>query len=207
MTRARWWVAGLASAAVACLVVAALLGPSRGAPTVGPVEQVAPVLPSASAVPVLPDGRGRAGSTTPRRLTIPAIGVSTSLVRLGLQRDGSVEVPGDPEDAGWFDRGPVPGREGSSVLLGHVDSVDGPAVFARLRELEHGARFAVELTSGRTVRFKVRIVRTYRNADFPAEKVYADHGHRSLNLVTCGGSYDPALGGYQSNVVVYAWRA
>jgi LPXTG-site transpeptidase (sortase) family protein len=207
VTRVLWWAAGLAAAAVACLAVAALLGPERGAPSVAPAAQVAPVGPSASPVLVLPDRPVRTSSTTPRRLQIPAIGVSTSLVHLGLQPDGSVEVPGDPDSAGWFDRGPVPGREGSSVLLGHVDSVTGPAVFARLGELRRGASVAVELTSGRTVLFRVRTVRTYPNAEFPAEKIYADHGHRSLNLVTCGGTYDAARGGYQSNVVVYAWRA
>jgi hypothetical protein len=38
----------------------------------------------------------------PARLEIPAIGVSTPLVRLGLLADGTMEVPRDYGVAGWF---------------------------------------------------------------------------------------------------------
>ena len=71
----------------------------------------------------------------PVELSIPRIEVSTRLMGLGLEKDGSVEVPENAEVAGWFRRGPPPGSPGSSVILGHVDSLSGPAVFFRLREL------------------------------------------------------------------------
>jgi hypothetical protein len=140
----------------------------------------------------------------PVRLWIPAIGVSHRLLRLGLNADGTVQVPA-PRDAaypGWFALGPVPGELGSSVILGHVDSLDGPAVFYQLRFLTHGDRVDVALRDGAVAHFAVRRVHTYPNAAFPARKVYAPQGYAALNLVTCGGSYDPQTG-YQSNVVVY----
>ena len=98
----------------------------------------------------------RAGrSPTPVRLAIPGIGVDTRLVRLGLNDDGTVEVPTVPETAGWFDLGTVPGRRGSAVILGHVDSVDGPAVFADLSTLRSADRVQVVLSDGGIVAFEV----------------------------------------------------
>lgn len=131
--------------------------------------------------------------------------MSTDLVRLGLQPDRTVEVPGDPARAGWFEEGPPPGTLGAAVLLGHVDSVEGPAVFYRLAQLRPGDRIAVRLSDASTVRFAVRRVVTYVNDDFPAEEVYGGDAHRrQLNLVTCGGWYDADLGGWQGNVVVFS---
>jgi sortase (surface protein transpeptidase) len=140
----------------------------------------------------------------PAHLTIPAIGGATDLVRLGLQPDRTVEVPADADRAGWFEEGPAPGQTGSSVVLGHVDSAAGPAVFHRLAELGPGDRILVRMDDGSVARFAVRRVATYANADFPAQEVYAGSpGQPALNLVTCGGWYDAARGGWQGNVVVF----
>lgn len=147
----------------------------------------------------------RRNALVPVRLEVRAIGVSTRVVRLGLTPDHTVEVP-DADDAGWFQRGPTPGARGSAVILGHVDSARGPAVFARLQELRPGDRVSVERAGGSTASFVVERSVLYANADFPAARVYADRGGRRLNLVTCGGSYDSSRGGYQSNLVVYTRR-
>lgn len=140
----------------------------------------------------------------PVQLLIPTIGVSARVTRLGLNPERTVEVPSDPAATGWYRLGPRPGAEGSAVILGHVDSVDGPAVFYRLRYLAPGDRIVVRATDGTTARFRVTEVATYPNDEFPAERVYGPHGHRhALQLVTCGGDYDPESG-YQANVVVYS---
>jgi sortase (surface protein transpeptidase) len=142
---------------------------------------------------------------TPTGLSIPGIGVDTDLVRLGLNDDDTVEVPGNPRRAGWFSEGTVPGQRGSSVILGHVDSTRGPAVFYRLRELARGDRILVRMSDGSSTHFRVARVVTYPNDEFPAQRVYAGTpGRATLNLVTCGGAYDAHAGGYQANVVVYA---
>ena len=137
-------------------------------------------------------------------LSIPAIDVRADVIRLGQHKDGTVEVPGNPAEAGWFQLGPPPGAAGSSVILGHLDSMSGPAVFYRLTELRPGDRLTVGLDDGTSVEFRVHSIRTYANADFPAKKVYGKQGRSQLNLVTCGGAYDSSRGGYQANVVVNA---
>ena len=144
-------------------------------------------------------------SPSPVGLTIPAIKVASSVSRLGLNKDKTVEVPKDPDDAGWYSKGPIPGQNGSSVILGHVDSKTGPAVFYRLKNLDPGDQIAVKLSDNTVAHYRVARVAQYANRDFPAVKVYAGSPDRpALNLVTCGGKYDRDAGGYQSNVVVYA---
>ena len=140
--------------------------------------------------------------SAPVFLVVPAIGLSTKLSRLGLNADGTVEVPTDPNEPGWFHLGPTPGQLGSSVLLGHVDSRTGPAVFFHLRQLSPGDEVIVVLADHLRERFTVRSVSTYDKARFPARRVYGATSHRSLNLVTCGGAFDSATGSYVANVVV-----
>ncbi|ANH36625.1 Sortase family protein [Nocardioides dokdonensis FR1436] len=175
-------------------VVPASTAASTVAPTLDPTLDPTP---AATVTPV------QATVPRPVRLDIPAISVSTSLERLGLQADGTVEVPRIADNAGWFQLGTPPGGAGSSVILGHVDSTDGPAVFAGLKDLRAGHEVRVGRTDGSTVTFRVVSVETYPNAEFPADEVYGRLDGRRLNLVTCGGAYDSSKGGYQSNVVVY----
>ena len=165
------------------------------------VEEAVSALPLAG-----PRGPSTQVVARPVKLGVPRLDLATRLMELGLQADGSVEVPRDAAVAGWFRRGPTPGMLGSSVILGHVDSMTGPGVFFGLSRLERGDPITVELDDGSIVRFEVRSVRTYLNADFPAQKVYGSHGRSELNLVTCGGAYDADLGGYQANVVVNALK-
>jgi hypothetical protein len=175
-----------------------LIGSSNEPPPVITITTSGPTEPTDTALPLK-----KATVAPPVHLTIPAIDVSTSLMRLGLQPDKTVEVPSDPDLAGWYDLGAPPGALGSAVILGHVDSASGPAVFYRLKELRRGQRLSVRRRNGSVVEFEVTSVATYPNALFPAQRVYAAQGRRRLNLVTCGGAYDSSLGGYQSNVVVY----
>lgn len=116
-------------------------------------------------------------------------------------------MPTDFAEPGWFHPGPSPGQVGSAVILGHVDSHQGPAVFYLLRFLKADDRIAVSLADGRVAHFKVRKVATYPNEQFPARKVYGSHGYSGLQLVTCGGEFDIETDSYLSNVVVYTTLA
>jgi sortase (surface protein transpeptidase) len=143
---------------------------------------------------------------TPRpvSLLIPSIGVRTPLIELGITADGSIEVPSDPAAAGWYTRSPRPGAIGSSIILGHVDSLAGPAVFFRLAHLRPGARVLVRRTNGTLAVFGVYAVRSYDKSHFPTAAVYGPAPDPELRLVTCGGVFDQRLKSYLSNVVVYA---
>ena len=142
----------------------------------------------------------------PVHLVIPAIDVDAALMPLGLNADGTVMVPpvepGAP--AGWYRHRASPGEPGPAVLLGHVDSHQGPAVFSRLAALQPGDAITVRRADGSTVAFAVDSVRTHPKSEFPTEAVYGGTVEPALRLVTCGGAFDPIERTYLSNVVVYA---
>ncbi|MFJ3667796.1 class F sortase [Streptomyces sp. NPDC090106] len=144
----------------------------------------------------------------PVRLRIPAIGVDTPVIVLGLAADGTVEVPPitDHDRAGWYRYSPVPGRTGPSVFLGHVTvGRYGDGVFRRLARLRAGDRVVARLEDGTEPEFTVTRVRTVAKADFPTEEVYGDVERPELRLITCGG---PRTGAeYRDNVIVFAERA
>jgi len=152
--------------------------------------------PSVGVDPVVP-------RPAPVALRIPAIGVDVSLSTLGLNADHTVQVPTDFQQAGWFGLGPTPGQTGSAVILGHVDSYTGPAVFFRIRTLRAGDQVNVSLADGAIAHFQVSAVAMYAKDQFPAQQVYAPHGDSALQLVTCGGTFDTHTRSYLSNIVAY----
>jgi Sortase domain len=143
----------------------------------------------------------------PTRLRIPLIQVDSGLQALGLAPDSTIEVPPDARVAGWWSGGPRPGQPGPAVVVGHVDSRTGPAVFYRLDELKPGDELFVDRADGTSARFVVTAVDRYEKALFPSELVYYPTLEPKLRLVTCGGPFDPATGHYRDNVVVFADQA
>jgi sortase (surface protein transpeptidase) len=141
----------------------------------------------------------------PMRLEIPAIGVSSPMVRLGLNPDRTMQVPGDFQVAGWFTGGPQPGQLGPAVA-GHVDSRTGPAVFYRLRDLRPGDQVRVVRADRLAVRFQVESLASYPKRSLPDEAVYGATTAPALRLVTCAGSFDRERHSYRDNLVVSAVR-
>ncbi len=157
--------------------------------------------------PVVLAAQAPTAAAVPLRVRVPAIGVDSALIGLGLDAGGALETPGDPDLAGWYGQGPVPGDVGPAVLAGHVDSRVGPAVFARLRELSPGDEVLVDRSDGTTARFAVDRVERYPKDAFPTAAVYGPTADAQLRLVTCGGAFDRSAGSYEDNVVVFATAA
>jgi sortase (surface protein transpeptidase) len=143
-------------------------------------------------------------TAAPVALTIPAIGVRTKLVYLGLNSDGTLQVPSSTAVAGWYTGSPRPGATGAAVIAGHVDSRAGLGVFFWLRTLRPGDRVYVARADGTLAVFTVTSVRTYAKDQFPTAAVYGPVPDAELRLITCGGTFDRPLGRYLSNVVVFA---
>jgi hypothetical protein len=153
----------------------------RGAPPPGPIT--APLSP-------------------PAEITIPALGLAQQLVPLEVQ-ESELQTPEGYGDIGWWRGGPKPGSSGAAVVVGHVDSPQGPAVFYQLAGLSPGAEISVLREDGSTAVFAVDRVERYSREDFPSDLVYRRDGQAGLNLLTCGGRYDAAVGQYEDNVVVF----
>lgn len=142
----------------------------------------------------------------PVSLTIPLIGVQTKLLTLGLTSTGTLQVPllSQAGVAGWYKGSPRPGSIGSAIIVGHVDTTSGPAVFDRLDQLTRGNKIYVKRADGTLVEFRVTSVQTYLKDHFPTEDVYGPVPDPELRLITCGGAWDYATHHYLSNTVVYA---
>lgn len=139
------------------------------------------------------------------RVMAPTGGIDSEVRPVGVAPDGQMALPDDPAVLGWYRHGPAPGEGlGSVVVAGHLDSSRfglGPLV--GLREVEVGDPVGVVRADGTRDDYTVVDVRRYDRQALPAE-LFARTGPERLRLVTCGGEYLPAEGGYQQNLVVTA---
>lgn len=148
----------------------------------------------------------RMGFAIPTRIRIPSIGVNAPLVKITTDRRGRLQVPplSRPGVAGWYVGGASPGQIGPAVIVGHMDTRTGPAVFYRLRKIKRGARVYVDRRDGSTAVFQVRKRIRVPKTAFPTDKVYGDIRNSGLRLITCGGAFDNRTRHYRDNVIVFA---
>ena len=184
-------------------------GPAGDDPT-DPVTD-APTDPSQT-VPEDGDGdlievQGDSVVRRPRSVRIPSLGITSSLDRLAVVSDGTLERPPEWDVAGWYAQGPKPGETGPAVIAGHVDSPTGPAVFTGLDALAPGDEIEVDDVDGTTLTFVVDRLASAPKDSFPTEAVYGQTPDSELRLITCSGAYVSDRGGYQDNLIVYATMA
>ncbi|NEB77947.1 class F sortase [Streptomyces sp. SID14478] len=139
------------------------------------------------------------------RVRIPAIRVDAPVTQVGLDAEGWVDAPPpeDPNLAGWFTGAVSPGEKGTAVVVGHVDNMQGPAVFYGLGSLKKGNHVEIRRKDGRTAVFEVYGIDVYEKANFPGKKVYGSNGTPELRVITCGGGFSKQSG-YDGNVVAFA---
>lgn len=161
--------------------------------------------PAAAPTPVPVPGTSAPGPHyAPLRIQIPAISAAAPIDPLGLNRDGTLAVPTDFGRAGYYTGRPVPGATGPAIIVAHVDSKSGPAVFKRLRELKPGNEVVVTRADRSDVIFVVDRVESHPKNRFPTNAVYDPTPDATLRLITCGGSFDRRAGHYRDNVIAYA---
>jgi hypothetical protein len=206
----------LALSGVTCIGVAVTHQQHPRQPPLATVDSLGPTAPRAASGshplgltkpvarvvgPVLP-------ASAPVAIDIPAIGVHSPMQSLGQNPDGSLQVPapGTPRynQAGWYRYSPTPGALGPAVIVGHLDSVNGPSVFFRLGSLRPHDTVLIRRADGSVAVFTVDQVRRYPKSNFPTQIVYGNTNHAALRLITCGGPIDPATGHYRDNIVVLA---
>jgi Sortase domain len=175
-------------------------GAEPSASSAAPVPAAAPTAPAVVAVTAPPDR----GDLRPTEVRLPTLNVRSALVDLDVGPDGALQPPADPDVAGWYVRGALPGLPGPTVIAGHVDSRSGPAVFYRLDRLAVGDRVEVTRSDGQVFAYRVATVETYPKDAFPTARVYGPTPAPELRLITCGGDFDRSIGHYEDNVIVTA---
>ncbi|MBY8873239.1 class F sortase [Micromonospora sp. PLK6-60] len=189
----------LVVATVMALIVA-MLGVERfTGVNVLPEQLSAGLRPPPRKFPVLP-------ASPPTNLTIGKIGLRAPVHPVGIARDGSIDVPATAraQEAGWYDQGPTPGQYGPAVIVGHVDTTTGPAVFHDLKSLADGDRVEVTRQDRSVAEFEVTEIRRYGKERLPVDEIYGDFSRPNLRLITCGGRWVGGETGYADNLVVYA---
>jgi hypothetical protein len=179
--------------------------PSPSPPAAPVATSSAVALPS-SASSSAPSATSAAPVGTLRavELRLPTVDVRSALVELDVGPDGALQAPEDPDVAGWYVRGAVPGEPGPTVIAGHVDSYVGPAVFYKLDQLAPGDRVEVTRSDGRVFAYRVATVGEFPKNAFPTLRVYGPTPGPELRLITCGGVFDRHNRHYRDNVVVTA---
>ncbi|HET6811903.1 MAG TPA: sortase [Acidimicrobiales bacterium] len=205
-------VAGLAAAGAATISYAFSDQAHAPVPKPSAAGRIAPGVPGPSGrrtqAPAAPDSLrgGSAGpgpASLPSAVSVPAIGVNSTLEQLGLNPERSVAVPSSFQQAGWYDHSAQCGQPGPSVILGHVDSYRGPGVFFRLGALAPGDAVILRCADGGTEIFTITGVRQYSKDAFPTLAVYGPTVTPTIRLITCGGAFDHASGHYLSNVIAF----
>jgi LPXTG-site transpeptidase (sortase) family protein len=168
--------------------------------------------PSAHRAARRPPARRPGKAARPWTVAIPSIGVDTNVMALGGPYGGAgldgLSLPVPPlakaaSEAGWYKFTAVPGAAGNAVIVGHVDTYVGPAVFYNLYQLRPGDSVYVDANGARR-RFEVTSVRELPKPNFPVNQVFGGTTRHMLWLITCGGAFDYKTGHYLSNIVVSA---
>jgi sortase (surface protein transpeptidase) len=146
----------------------------------------------------------RPANFAPVSVSVPSVGIDAPLIRLGLNGDHTLEVPRDPNVAGWFVYRSIPGDRGPGIIAGHVDSKRGPAVFYRLKDVKPGDTVNVRRSDGSVATFEVARLEEHDKNSFPTARVYGPTPRRELRLITCGGAFNRSTGHYVDNIIVFA---
>ena len=178
-----------------CVALVTYLG---GTYYLGNEKVYAPTLPQATSTSEI-----KLHASRPTRLIIPKLKIDAPFEILGLNADRTVGVPKEYDTVGWYSGSKTPGEIGPSVILGHVDSYKGPAVFFYLGRLDKGDRFTIRREDGSEAHFEIDSLDRYPQSDFPTDKVYGSIGFAGVRLITCSGKYDHATKRYSNNLVVY----
>ncbi|MGL3067089.1 MULTISPECIES: class F sortase [Planococcus] len=140
----------------------------------------------------------------PTQIEIPSIGVDAAIEPTGILENGEMGVPEDVNQVGWFEPGYKAGSQGHAVLAGHVDSLNGPAVFYDLTKVKIGELVTLTDTEGRKMIFEVKEINSYQTDQAPIEEIFGKSDKRMLNLITCTGDYSRDIGSYEERLVISA---
>jgi sortase (surface protein transpeptidase) len=154
-----------------------------------------------NAHPVLASGFSNAPN--PSQLNIPSLNISAPFEELGLNNNHTLAVPQNSMGVGWFVYGAKPGQIGAAVVVGHLDTAKGPAIFADLSKIKPGDKIVITRDDGSVVTYRVDSLAKYSQSNFPTQAIYAPVSYAAIRLITCSGTWDKKAGHYSQNLVVF----
>ncbi|MBE4907325.1 class F sortase [Bacillus luteolus] len=140
----------------------------------------------------------------PQNLAIPSLNLDANIISVGLQEDGTMEVPKDVMEVGWYTQGAKPGQNGNVVLAGHVDSYLGPGIFFHLENVTLNDKIIITDGHNREITYRITKIEKYPYQDGPLEEIFGFTSQKRLQLITCTGSYNPFKRTHEERLVVTA---
>lgn len=147
----------------------------------------------------------RTAATYPRVIRISKIKVEARVLALNIAPTGALKAPGTIYDAGWYKDSSRPGDAGAMVVDGHVSGPTKPGIFKNLGKLTKGDNVEIERGDGQKFNYTVTATKLYDadKLDMSSVMVSSVPGKPGLNIITCGGKFDPATNSYEQRTVVY----
>lgn len=197
---------GGGAVAVAGAVTLTLALTGTGSTLTGAATQIPSNVTSTMPVLASRPTAGGLSRSLPETIEIPAIHVDAPVMKLDRSPSGVIQVPplNNHNLTGWFDRSVTPGQTGTSIILGHVDTFQGPSAFFNIKLLKPGDLIEVKRANGSTAKFMVDGVQVVSKATFPSTVIYGNSWYPGLRLITCGGPFDTTTRQYLDNIVVYS---
>lgn len=117
-------------------------------------------------------------------------------------------TPADPWNTAWYAPGSRPGQRGNAAIAGHVDYHGiGAVVFWDLNKLQAGAEVLVVTDTGQQLRFTVQRGQYFRPDNAPLQEIFGAATTSNLNLITCGGTFNPTTREYDQRYVLFTTLA
>jgi LPXTG-site transpeptidase (sortase) family protein len=147
----------------------------------------------------IPENTG--GPSVPTVTRIPSLGLNVPTISI-VEQGAVLDPPSDPQHAGWWAGGALPGSNAGSVLITAHKLHGGGGAFDTLGQVKRGALVTVDTKAG-VQNYEVVSIDHYDRHEFAEESpdlFRTDDKHR-LVLITC---YDWNGDDWNGNTVVIA---
>lgn len=146
--------------------------------------------------------------TAPRVLTIPKLGILTSIKKVGTSGVNQIANTQNIFEAGWYEASATPGSPGAVTLIANVSGPTKTSPFTNLNKLAKGDTFTVERGDNETIRYVVVATESIAYGRPIMDKVTKSHdpSKEGLNIITGVGLFNRRNKDYVNRLIVYAVR-
>lgn len=139
----------------------------------------------------------------PASIKVAAVNINASLVDLGVDATGKLEVPQNYADAGWYMHGTKAGENGNLIIAAHYDNAyAGPAAFWPLKNVNISDKVTVYDDFNRSFEYEIVDLFYVSISDPNRTEVFDQTNDATLTLITCGGVWLPGEATYDKRLVV-----
>lgn len=142
-------------------------------------------------------------ASQPRRIIMPTINEQGCIQKVGINQEGAIAVPSNIHVAGWYTGLSTPGKDGLSLIDGHLRGLRQQGIFENLYKLKAGDIFRIEFGDRSIKKFQVVDSDSYK-VDEVGARMFE---HRStissqLNLITCFGTWQQDTNEFDRRLLV-----